>query len=68
MNSSDILWYLLIGGLFLMMVRRGGCCGGHHQRDKDKRDAILKNASHLPLESLPGNGDLTNKTNKRSRT
>ena len=32
---GEILWLVLVGGMFFLMVRRGGCCGGHHQRRKD---------------------------------
>lgn len=36
MNTSDILWFLLLGALVIFMMRKGGgCCGGGHD-DKTK--------------------------------
>jgi len=70
MESSDILWALVIGALFFMMIRRGGCCGGHRDKDKSSKgnEVESKTTSHLPLEIPPADGDFNNQTHKRSRT
>ena len=31
-NWGDILWFVLLGGMFFLMLRGGGCCGSHHKK------------------------------------
>ena len=35
---ENIIWFVLIGGMFFWMMRKGGCCGGHggHEDGKDE--------------------------------
>ncbi|VAW34823.1 hypothetical protein MNBD_DELTA04-681 [hydrothermal vent metagenome] len=33
---SNVLWFLIIGGVFYWMMRRGGCCGGHSHTGHDQ--------------------------------
>ncbi len=33
---SNVLWILIIGGVFYWMMRRGGCCGGHSHAGHDQ--------------------------------
>ncbi len=37
-TTSDILWYIFLGGMVFMMFRNGGCCGGHKKKQGQKQD------------------------------
>jgi len=33
---ENLIWLVIIGGLFYFMMRKGGCCGGGHSHGKSK--------------------------------
>ena len=52
---ENILWFLLIGGLFFLMHKMGlGCCGGHsHAKGHEKHHEDEKDTKKLAEEKRP---------------
>ena len=54
-TMENILWFLLIGGLFFLMHKMGlGCCGGHsHAKGHEKHHEDEKDTKKLAEEKRP---------------